>query len=72
MPIEEILNSHTEGQLAAMSIASEIQYRNFMRDSQPPVPKDDISHSQTLKPKKPFKQMTKAEVEAYYMQSGVF
>jgi len=61
-----LLATHTEGQLRIMAIASRINYVNMKHRMDIDSKKSNNSpDSNSNKPPKPFKDMTKAEIEAY-------
>lgn len=74
MPVMEILNTHTEGQLIIMAISSHIQYEKMKKDIDSKEDKDysidDITVDNVIRPPKPFKEMTSEEIEAFYRQAG--
>jgi hypothetical protein len=76
----EVLQSHTSGQIRLLALASMVNYHNFKarmdKDKQPsretPSMPATTQHEiiESVKPKKPFKQMTKNEIENYYLSQG--
>lgn len=74
--VEEILATHTEGQLYCMAVSSRIQYEAMKRRmaaserrrARTPASFEDAPGF--VRPKKPLSKMTKLEQEAYYAAAG--
>jgi len=63
MPITEILETHTEGQLIVLSLASRLRYEESKKAY------NEASKTDTAK--KQVSKMTKDELEQYYRESGM-
>jgi hypothetical protein len=84
MPIVEILDTHTDGQLYCMAVASRIQAEGLRRRMDRDMAKQrrgmrstreapaTTFEDQRVKPPKPLKLMTKQELDDYYMRSGAW
>jgi len=72
--MSELLNTHTDGQLVVLSIASRVSYQEMKKK----YDKKDNKHNQgsyitedRVEPHKKFKEMTAKELDAYYQQIGI-